>query len=828
MYDPRYWPTFERLIALYRDPLYRIEDAQQRLVDLHARTGQGRDERPLLLEMAGTWLNTGRTEEARDLYDQLKRLARGEDQVLRAAAALGLDLCRPQAEDQPTVRRSLEMIARLGQFHTRASEKQWPAALQALNEILENHSDAVLEGSSILAISARECVRQELARLSAEGTRAYKELYADPLKAATCSRWSDVVEQFRYVHPFGPFERTLDEAIADRLLAEGRLSRAAGFYERAMLVRASTDRGNNDAKLAAKAAFCRALAGEPAEVPQLGIEPVKVAGEQKRLRELVHAWQRDAERAAVRTPAFVQLDELKHSRLPLTAAPRVMRKWQAGSTHGKRKTHVSMAVEFVPYVPAGDAGGVFFNTSETVHAFDPQRGRLMWTRGPSEANAADPPPRSLKGLTLAACAKRFCCATSSDAVFYRLNWGHRATDARRSAVFAARREDGALLWSTEHQPDLALMEFVSDPTYANGTVVAAAWEPREIPVFFLVGLDAVTGQLLWRTELFSGSSFPAIRGGRHLDTILSSAPPTVSGHVAYFCGGVGIIAAVDILDGSIKWLRDYPRRNVWGPDPWGCKFIMSRPVTPIAISGNWVIAIPQDASSLLVLDARDGVIKGRHESMDLRCLIGASGDRAYFQKGTSIAAIRPPEVEVLWERELDVSGILGSASLSPRGLVVPCWEGLYVLAPASGKIAEHVRWGPSEACGNVLDLGERLVGMSREYVHMLAPESFKEADWWLNSGVQDDETSGRRGRVGSQTAGIPDSSNRLAKWIMPAVGRGDCYFSLDAKDLMLLRAPDFDRNAAADPFAHAAVGACGTGKSGIDRVRRELCRAGVS
>jgi len=799
MYDPRYWPTLQGLIDLWRDALYRLSDVERCLRVYQRELGNGMHAAAAQIELARLWLNVGRTAEALDAYGVARGLARGSEARLELAIRLGRETAQAEVENRPIVRRSLELLAKLGQFQTRASEGRWAEALQALHELLEKHPDAVLEGSSVLAISARECVRRELATLDAGGMQAYERLYTAPLRAALQSPWADVLERFWYIHPFGPFQPILNEAIGDRLAAEGSFSRAASFYRLALnAVQTGPKAEESKNRLRAKAAFCRVMAGEPVGVLLEENPVVTVGGQQRRLSELVGQWRRESGRGPSTRPAPARLARLKHSRLPLLAVPRVVRKWQAGVGYGPRdRVRVAMAPEFVPYVPAGDADLVVVNTSETVHAFDPKQGRLLWTRGPSEANAADPPPRSLKRLKLGACAKRFTCAISADAVFFRLNWGHRATGQRRSAIFAVRRRDGALLWSTQNQPELAGLEFVSDPAYGAGTVVAAAWEPREIPVYLLVGFDAATGRLLWRTELFSGTSLPAARKSRLLDTILGSAPPTIADGVVYFCGGVGVLAAVGVHDGAIRWLREYPRRQAWGPDAWGVKFILSRPATPIVVVGQTVLVSPQDSDSLLMLDAKDGAIRRRYASMDLRCLVGADAQHAYVQTGTSVLALNLPRLDLAWRTHLDVSGILGSATLSGRGLIVPCWEGLYVLDPTDGKVLERLAWSASQAFGNVLDLGDRLVGASLAWVHLLAPEPYSEAPWRLPRTVRGHrraEAAASPEPLGKGWAGSSaqdaDGSKRLVKWILPAVDRGDCYFSLDAEDLMLLRAPD--------------------------------------
>jgi outer membrane protein assembly factor BamB len=536
-----------------------------------------------------------------------------------------------------------------------------------------------------------------------------------------------------------------------------------------------------DATLAVKESFSRSL-GTPGVIsaPEIEHEPVVVAGENGPAGDLIRKWQTESVGGDFVAPVEAPLAGMVHSRLPLVQAPLIYRKWQGGWTPGGPHNLPSLAPEFLYTVPAGGPGAVFLNTSETLHAFDPVSGKLLWTRGPSEATFADPPPRSLPNISLGACGKQFHCALSPTAVFFRLTWSHRATNAPRSVLYAARRSDGALLWSTAGHPFLDQVEFISDPVAGDGTVVIAAWQAQNIPVFLLIGLDAETGEMLWNTHLFSGTPFPWIAEGPFLDTAMAAAPPTIHDQTAYYCTGAGVVVAVDILDGSIRWMRDYPRCLVWGPQPWGARLLLSKPSSPIVVDGDSALLLPRESNMLLVLDTASGAEKGRYESPSIRYLIGLRGRLVLVQEGTSIVGLRVSDLSEAWRADLPAAGILGAPTLTPRGILCPSGESLFVVDPRDGSILETLPWQASGAFGNILDLGDRLVGVSSTMVHILGPDRFSEPEWRLPLSADG----------GPGIRKIPDREGDPVRWVLPAVDRGDFYFDPDAPDLILTRAPD--------------------------------------
>jgi outer membrane protein assembly factor BamB/tetratricopeptide (TPR) repeat protein len=803
-WDPRHRSTASRLAEIQAEQLCRIVQATELLERVHRAHGNDTDAPGIRIQLARIYLNAGMNDEALKHYRLL--LNESSDPELRRQAKKGVSLCQTDRINKPILPSRVEMGNELGLYFQKAREGQWEEAFAHLERILERYSDAVVETSAFRGWSAREEVRRELAKIGPAPSRSYVEAFGAALAAAVESGVPNRVERFRFAHPFAGFECILDDAIAGLLAQEGNLARAAAFYERAArsaeAVSVSGFSSSGDvapaelgaATLTAKTLFSRLMAGETpshvlADEIESSTQQVDVAGRRGTLAELTHEWRPETTSVTRQERSTEPLSQLVHSVLPLLRAPLILRKWQVGwIPHGPHNMP-PLAQQFIPYVPCGDSSTVFLNTSEVLHAVDPRSGRLLWTRGPSEAYFADPPPRSLENISLAAVGKRFSVAFSSEAVFYRLNWAHRSTGERRSVIFAARREDGILLWCTAGHPTLDEAEFTSDPVYADGTVIVTAWQTHQIPTFLLIGLDAQSGEMLWQAHLFSGSPFPWVRDGPFIDTPMGAAPPTIDGQVAYYCSGAGVMAAVDILDGSILWVSGYPRVYSWGPDDLGGKVFLSKPASPVAVTEDTVVVAPQDSHHVLFLERDTGWEKGRFTSPNLRFLIGIREGLALVQLATEIVALRIEDGSTAWRRELPVSGIVGAPSLSRRGVLCPGWEGLFVLNPASGEPVEEYPWHRRVAFGNVLDLGDRLLGVSHATVHFLSPAPMPEADWWVP----------RSAETGPVVTTVPSRETSLLRWILPAVDRGDFHFDPDAPKLMLLRASESVEMRVRDP-----------------------------
>jgi len=779
-YDPRHWPTVERLLFLYREQLDRPGSAVALLESLTAGLEPGRGDLRAWMELASTRHRMGETDWASTVYHALARRTSPGSGEMRRRLMVALGFCKRFSPGEASFNRNLGTAALIGRLRSRLGEKRWDEAADCIAELLTRFPDAVMDADGVVGTGPRTVVAGLLAGLTPASKKAYEETLARPLAKVIHGGRIEEIERFARTHPWPAFRPALMIAAGDALLAEERFSRAAACYRSA--ASATTEPAQRREALI-KAARAAILAGEPVPANLPAGETVTIAGETVTITDAVARWQKDIKHRGDETVPPVALSAMKHDRLRLLQAPLALRKWQAGWQTDRDGQNPVMTAAFVPYVLAGDRSQVFINTSEMLYAIDPVAEKLLWTRGPSELFTAELLPPSLKRVRLSNTPKRFYTATSADTLFFRLNWADRTTQATRSAIFAARRSDGALRWSTEGLSALAGMRFVSDPAYGCGTVVAATWEPREIPVFHLVGLDAVTGELLWKTHLFSGTMFPAVRGAGLTDAPLGSAPPTIAGSAVYFVASTGVLACLDLLDGHVRWLQTYPRIHEYGrvakessKDSWAGRFIFNRPNAPVIVRGNLVLAAPQDFRGILFFDAESGRLVRQYESIDFRVLIGADDARAYIQQGGAVAAVQLADASVAWETMLPASMVIGSPAMSKRGIICATKEGLFVLSPDDGRIVDErppVGWEP---VGNPFDLGDRILAVSPVAVHVLAARVNGGKNWSMP-----------RSPEPTRLTVEVSPPQGLTRWALPAPDRGDFFLSEQAPDLMVIR-----------------------------------------
>lgn len=790
-YDSRHWPTVQRLLALYRERLSRPSAAVSLLESLVHGLDLGRGDSRVWYELASTRLQMGEPEWARPVFQTLARAMIGTGDPLPEHLVRGRDWCEPYSSGRPSFNRNLETAAILGQYEARVLEQNWSAAVTRVADLLKRFPDATVDAPGVAAVGIRAHVRERVARLPEAARQACARLQLPLVQKLIAGAESEAIEEFLVTRPWPELRVPLLMAAGDALAAERRFSRAAAFYRRAAAIEqvASATRPagrqqekaeeelpvNHDAL--ARAARMAILAGEPAPKLPEDLNPT-LMGETVTGSEALARWRTDAGRANHNEQTeTIPLREMKHDRLRLQQAPLVLKKWEVGWQTGHRgNDNPRMTSAFIPYVLSGDRHQVFLNTSEMVYAIDPLTEKILWTRGPSELFVAELLPPSVKENRLSRTPRRFHTAVSADSVFYRMDWAHRITEQQRSVLFAADRATGALRWSTEGLQALEGMRFMSDPAYADGAVVAGLWEPHEIPSFYLVAIDAVTGDLLWKTQLFSSTAYPAIRQVAVMDLPLGSPPPAIYDGAVYFTASMGVIACLDLLDGELRWLQTYPRVHEYGPQNWAGEFIFNRPSSSPIVRGRRVFAAPQDCRGVLVFDAVTGEHLGGYQSMDFRSMFGADESHVYVQEATDVVALRIHDAAVAWRVKLPTAVICGTPTLSERGIICGTRDGLFVLSPRDGSILEQRPPLSFEAIGNPLDLKDRILTVSTSAVHLLGGQVNGGKDWLMPRSPE---------RPPLQVQGRPSSG--IARWTLPAPDRNDFFLSGQAPGLLLVR-----------------------------------------
>lgn len=776
-YDPRHWPLVERMLDLYCNYLERPAPAIALLESEVAGLPPGRGDLRAWVALAWTRLQIGETDWARDVFRVLMRFTRDGGPLLQRTLR-GLDFSRGVAPEQVSFPRNLETAALLGQFQARIREEKWSEAADCISALLTRYGDVVMDAPATAGVGTRVVAERMLAALPPSAQSAYVTSLDPLMRRVIAGGRSEEIERLLYTQPLSATRSALLGAAGDAMLAEGRYSRASLAYRQAAAAGSDAEAIRRLRVLAARAAI---LAQEPipADTPRDG--EITVAGRARPLADVLAEWQADATAVvslgapppSTPTAAFTSM---RHDALRLVQAPLALRKWQAGWQPDHTRPNPRMTDAFCPYVPVGDRQHIFINTSEMVYAVDPVAERVLWARGPSERFVAEVVPPLLREARLTNAPKRFRAAVSADAVFYRLTWAARATEQPRSAVFACRRTDGVLLWSTEGRPELNGLLFITDPAYADGTIVAAAWEPTAIPTFHVIGLDATTGEPLYRTPVFSGVAFPALRDTGLLDTPLGSAPPALVDGRVYYAPGMGVLACVDLFDGHVHWLQTYPRVFEFGPDEWAGRLVLNKPGAAVMVHGDVILAAPPDYLGLLVFDRASGKLLRQYASRDFRALVGVKDKFALVQDDGAIVAIGLDDARVAWKGVVPANTIIGTATLSPRGILVPTERGVFILSPDDGHVVEHRPRDAGEPIGNLLDLGERLIGASPSSVHVYAAEVTGGRAWRTPHNPPRDST----------TVDVAPPGG-LVRWALPAPDRNDFFLSEQTPGLMVIR-----------------------------------------
>ncbi len=213
--------------------------------------------------------------------------------------------------------------------------------------------------------------------------------------------------------------------------------------------------------------------------------------------------------------------------------------------------------------------------------------------------------------------------------------------------------------------------YTSPAVVKAGRVVAGGWVQRGYVNGALRCHDLRTGALLWET-LLSGFQMEQTMFGEMAREPFAGAILEEDGIVYYLNQG-GVVAAVDLLSGRVRWLATYDTIDVvatFSPNPelrdlsWG--------PNPLLLLGNVLLLTPRDSEHLYAIDtgmgpggaANGGKILWRYTpsvngsgQAELRDLLGCHRGLLYFT-GPGDIVNGPGEVTALDLTSLDAQGLL--------------------------------------------------------------------------------------------------------------------------------------------------------------------------
>ncbi len=230
--------------------------------------------------------------------------------------------------------------------------------------------------------------------------------------------------------------------------------------------------------------------------------------------------------------------------------------------------------------------------------------------------------------------------------------------------------DGHRMWTSDTASGphaLGPVEFLAAPIVVEALLLVPC---RVNDDLYVVLLDPRTGRIARHIYLCG-------TGGAPFDSLYACTPCAADG-IVFVPTGRGVLVAVDVASWSIRWAVRYDRlgapvnRMTWMPSP------------AIAVS-DVVIVAPPDAEWLLCFDRATGELRWQVPREESLFLIAAS-DRLIWTAGPKVRAIEIEGGKPAWSRECGAPA--GRAIRSGDRLYVPTYTGLFVLNAATGQEVE--------------------------------------------------------------------------------------------------------------------------------------------
>ncbi|MCZ6688934.1 MAG: PQQ-binding-like beta-propeller repeat protein [Planctomycetota bacterium] len=526
-----------------------------------------------------------------------------------------------------------------------AAEGDWASSVDLLQKIIEQSESSLVSTDGRLFRPSRATCHDLIARFPAEGLRAYRDATdpkAGPLfetAEAAPDKLQEVAERF-LCSSFG--DDALERA-GDIYLDRNDPDRALSAW-RTLCFRYPLDTNVDRTHLLVKMSFAASRIGRRADASEwldeaariAGDRPIRIGGEQVRLGELRSRWlpQRPAGTARAEVPVewMTWGGDASRSRLSpgIEGALDSVPSWEIRLEESFEPNRRITGLEFtgVPYsrhLPmssvAISAGTIVWRRGATLMAADLGTGEEAWTGSWPERR-----PRSLAGPPKVRQTRRWMAyvdhashgiTIAGGKVYVLENGGiptppiarfYRLSDA--SAPFhlvAYDLWDGRRLWSAR----LADVDFLSTPASWKGRLYVPA---ERGGARYVACFDGRTGKVLWKTYVSGIARSWGFQPG---------VPVAVEDGLVYHLGGMGIVSALDAIDGSVQWAHRYRRHTLRiaqhylirlegnefsarigrrnGPDysrNWA-------PAPPIVHAGRILLA-PSDTNLLLCLNARTG------------------------------------------------------------------------------------------------------------------------------------------------------------------------------------------------------------------------------
>lgn len=359
------------------------------------------------------------------------------------------------------------------------------------------------------------------------------------------------------------------------------------------------------------------------------------------------------------------------------------------------------------FMPAGYEDRVLFASWKGLTLLK-ENGEVIWSaanpKGPG-SYSADRTPYGVRGALFAPAV--LWDVTGQPAVVVVRQ--PQAT-ANQMGLRAFSGVDGKLLWSTDTSERRRDFSYAGLPEVSGRYVysVAVSQNNNSSAMLIASAIDISSGEPLWQTNLglvteqgdfARGMRRPFRNEPINMEQFAQLSEPAVSGDLVIVSPNCGAIMALGRFDGKVRWVHVYRTPEI--PDParqirgrpegrWQLpgdaqKMLQARYRCTPAVSGEVVLALPQDVPALFACDRASGRPLWDTDLVEGYAIAGVTGDRVVFS-GASISAIEPVSGKLKWKYlPQRGSSVTGPASVCGQTVIVPVTSGLVQLNASDGK-----------------------------------------------------------------------------------------------------------------------------------------------
>lgn len=539
------------------------------------------------------------------------------------------------------VRVSDDVAAELFFAAMKAGEERWAEAVNAYQQVLDREAGSVVEFGPRVFVAGAEAARRRIEDLPPKARDRYAELFSARAAAAAAQalRLFDVPALMRVArrYPFTPSADRSLRAAAELAAERGDLTALARAVD-LLLERGAASAGDlaRYGHALGDAADGNGLAGLMRRAGALLDDPVRVAGAERTLREFLneqrersdgpdarHDEQRLA-RGAVKVEVLARMPFEERTLMaaddPDPLGDRPLRLASVGAALADDVTWVAAL--------------------KGLYRFDGAPGSERPVVRYDDAVGHDPAYHRVSSRSLEP-------ASDGHLLYFTFNEAEHSlfggpTEERGQLICVDARQGGKIVFQVrtdagDTPEELAGFVLEGPPRLFGDLVIVSGSRLQSNTECALFGFDRTSGALRWSRFLASAARVTHYdsRNRQVAELRAAPAPITIADGVVYCVTNVGIVAAVNAIDGEVKWLFKYNRIIPDDPDRYTRVSFYDTGGwhrTPPFVVGERLIVAPEDSRFLYVLARQpsrsghlrlnDPIFKGGH-----RGLLAVDGER---------------------------------------------------------------------------------------------------------------------------------------------------------------------------------------------------------